>query len=163
MEQKQLDELLARVIRLTRAAGIPVSPNVRPSVAVNPRARTRFGCCRRVGEEYQIEISAVMLDAEEEKLCRVLAHEVLHTCPGCLNHGQRWKSYAHRLNRLYRWGIARADSFGGLGLEDNREVKYWVVCQRCGSKTPRMKRSPLVDHPERYRCRCGGSLRVERG
>ena len=36
-----------------------------------------------------------------------------------------------------------------------------VVCARCGRRIPRMKRSPLVDHPERYRCACGGTLAVE--
>ena len=161
MEQNQLNELLARVIRDIRAEGIPVSHNIDPEVAVNRRARTRFGCCRREGNRYRIELSAVVLAAEEEKVCRVLAHEVLHTCRGCANHGDRWKSYARRLNERYDWGITRADSFEGLGVEDEREVKYWVVCTACGKKTPRMKRSPLVNHPEHYRCRCGGTLRVE--
>lgn len=39
-------------------------------------------------------------------------------------------------------------------------MKYLVVCQSCGRQLPRMKRSPLVEHPERYRCSCGGALRV---
>ena len=162
MEQNQLNELLARVIRDIRAVGIPVSPNIDPEVAVNRRARTRFGCCRREGDRYRIELSAAVLAAEEEKICRVLAHEVLHTCRGCANHGERWKSYSRRLNEVYGWGIRRADSFEGLGVEDEREARYWVVCTACGKKIPRMKRSPLVDHPERYRCRCGGTLRVEK-
>ena len=161
MEQRALNELLARVIRDVRAAGIPVSSNIDPDVAVNGRARTRFGCCRRVGNRYRIELSAMILDAEEEKICRVLAHEVLHTCRGCSNHGERWKGYARRLNERYGWGIARTDSFDGMGVEDEREVRYWVVCTACGKKIPRMKKSPLVAHPERYRCRCGGKLRVE--
>lgn len=162
MEQTQLNKLLARVIRDIRAVGIPVPVNIDPEVAVNGRARTRFGCCRREGERYRIELSAVVLTAEEEKICRVLAHEVLHTCRGCANHGARWKAYAHRLNEVYGWGITRADSFEGLGVADRREVKYWVVCTGCGKRLGRMKRSPLVDHPERYRCRCGGRLRVEK-
>ncbi len=162
MEQSQIDALLARVIQMARAVGVPVSARIHPHVSVNSRARTRFGCCRRVGETYFIELSAVMLGAEEDKVCRVLAHEVLHTCPGCANHGARWKAYAARLNAAYGWGIVRADSFAGLGVEDGRVMKYRVVCTACGKTMERMKRSPLVDAPERYRCRCGGRLRVER-
>ena len=61
---------------------------------------------------------------------------------------------------LYGYGVERTDSFEKLGLEDQRPVKYLVVCQSCGRQLPRMKRSPLVEHPERYRCSCGGALRV---
>ena len=92
---------------------------------------------------------------------QVLAHEVLHTCYGCSNHGARWKGYAQRMNAAYGFHISRTDNHQALGLPDDRPVRYWVVCTRCGHKIPRMKRSPLVDHPERYRCKCGGALRVE--
>ena len=161
MEQERLNVLLARVIRMAEEVNIPVSRSIRPQVAVNRRAKTRFGCCRRVAGEYQIEISAMVLEAQEDMVCRVLAHEVLHTCRGCANHGGRWQGYAKRMNDAYGLGIVRADSFDGLGLADDRPVRYWVECTSCGQRMGRMKRSSLVDHPERYRCRCGGTLRVE--
>ena len=59
-----------------------------------------------------------------------------------------------------RKSAVRDKTFEKLGLEDQRPVKYLVVCQSCGRQLPRMKRSPLVEHPERYRCSCGGALRV---
>ena len=66
------------------------------------------------------------------------------------------------MNDAYGYAIRRTDDYASLGLEDDRPVRYYVVCQRCARRIPRMKRSPLVDHPERYRCPCGGTLRVER-
>ena len=66
------------------------------------------------------------------------------------------------MNSAYGYHIRRTDNYGALGIEDDRPVRYWVVCARCGRRIPRMKRSPLVDHPERYRCACGGTLGVER-
>ena len=161
MEQERLNVLLARVIRMAKEVNIPVSSRIRPEVAVNRRAKNRFGCCKREGGEYRIEISAMMLTAAEEMVCRVLAHEVLHTCRGCADHGARWQSYAKKMNDAYGLGIVRADSFDGLGVADDRQMRWWVVCTSCGQRMGRMKRSPLVDHPERYRCRCGGRLRVE--
>lgn len=161
MEQERLNVLLARVIRMAKELNIPVSCLIRAEVAVNHRAKTRFGCCRRAAGEYQIEISSMMLAAEEDMVCRVLAHEVLHTCRGCANHGVRWHIYAQKMNDAYGLGIVRADSFDSLGLADSRPVRYWVVCTSCGKRMGRMKRSSLVDHPERYRCRCGGKVRVE--
>ena len=160
MDQKTLDALLAKVIAQARQAGIPVSPAIDPKVRVNRRARTRFGCCIQKNGRFYIELASQLLSAREQAVCQVLAHEVLHTCRGCDNHGLRWKDYAQRMNELYGYGVERTDSFEKLGLEDQRPVKYLVVCQSCGRQLPRMKRSPLVEHPERYRCSCGGALRV---
>ena len=163
MTQKELDGLLSRVIGEARQAGIPVSSCIDPRVRPNRRAKTRFGCCIRQGGRYTIELSARLAEkGREEAAAQVLAHEVLHTCYGCSNHGKRWQGYARRMNAAYGYRIRRTDDYDGLGLEDDRPVRWWVVCVRCGRRLPRMKRSPLVDHPERYRCRCGGELRVDR-
>ena len=51
------------------------------------------------------------------------------------------------------------DACEALGVADVRPVRYRLVCERCGQEFCRSRRSPLVDHPERYRCRCGGVLR----
>ena len=162
MTQGEIDKLLSRVIAQARAARIPVSEHICPQVRLNRRAKTRFGCCVRQGGEYIIELSARLAEeGSEDAVLQVLAHEALHTCYGCANHGARWKSYAARMNAAYGYTISRTDKFEDLGLEDDRPVRYWVVCAKCARRIPRMKRSPLTDHPERYRCRCGGTLLVE--
>ena len=99
-----------------------------------------------------------MLGAEEKAVMQTLAHEVLHTCYGCSNHGARWKGYAARMNAAYGYEIARTDSCEKLGVPDTKKVRYLLVCTKCGAQIRRSRRSPLVDHPERYRCRCGGAL-----
>ena len=162
MTPAYIDGLLALAIAQARAVKIPVSQAIDPRVRLNRRAKTRFGCCVRKGGAYTIELSAQLAEeGSEDAILQVLAHEVLHTCCGCSNHGPRWQGYARRMNEAYGYHIRRTDSYGGLGLEDGRPVRYYVVCAKCGRRIPRMKRSPLVDHPERYRCACGGALRVE--
>lgn len=162
MTQKYIDGLMALVIAQARAVKIPVSGDIDPQVRLNRRARTRFGCCIRKNGSYTIELSAKLAEqGREEAVLQVLAHEVLHTCYGCSNHGARWRAYAQRMNEVYGYRVRRTDQYQDLGIEDDRPVRYFVVCQLCGRRIPRMKRSPLVDHPERYRCACGGSLRVE--
>ena len=162
MTQWEVDKLLSLVTAQARAVKIPVSERICPQVRLNRRARTRFGCCIRRDGAYTIEFSALLAQQGAEGAIRqVLAHEVLHTCYGCSNHGARWKSYARRMNAAYGYHISRTDNHDSLGIEDDRPVRYWVVCRQCGRRIPRMKRSPLVDHPERYRCKCGGQLRVE--
>jgi predicted SprT family Zn-dependent metalloprotease len=160
--QEELDGLLARAIAQARAVGIPVSGRIRPAVRLNRRARTRFGCCVCREGWYTIELSAQLArEGTERAVMQVLCHEVLHTCCGCSNHGPRWRAYAQRMNAAYGYQIQRTDNYDALGIQDHRPVRYYVVCQRCGRRIPRMKRSPLVDHPGRYRCACGGVLRVE--
>ena len=153
------DALLVRVVDQARSLGIPVSRRIDPHVGVNRRAVSRFGCCIRRGDgSFAIELSHRLLAAAEGACMQTLAHEVLHTCPGCRNHGPRWKAWAARMNQAWGYAIARTGTCGELGVEDVRPVRHLVVCTRCHREFPRMKRSPLVDHPERYRCRCGGPL-----
>ena len=162
MTQAYIDGLLALAVAQARAVKIPVSREIDPQVRLNRRARTRFGCCVFRDGRYTIELSAQLAEqGAEDAVLQVLAHEVLHTCCGCSNHGARWRGYAQRMNRAYGYHIQRTDNYAALGLEDRRPVRYYVVCAKCGRRIPRMKRSPLVDHPERYRCACGGALRVE--
>ena len=154
------DALLVRVLDQARALKIPVSAQIRPHVTVNRRAVTRFGCCIRRGEAFEIELSQRLLEAAEGACLQTLAHEALHTCPGCRDHGQRWKAYAARMNAAYGYAIARTDTCEKLGVEDTVQARYLVVCTRCGAQFRRSRKSKLVEHPERYRCRCGGTLEV---
>lgn len=160
MNGKNLDILLMQVISQARSLSIPVSRNIDPHAAVNARARTRFGCCRRVDGRYTIEVSSALLETEEAFIKQVLAHEILHTCPGCADHGRRWQHWAALMNNVFGYDIRRTHTPQALGLEDTRPVRYLVVCRQCGRAIPRMKRSSLVEHPERYRCKCGGTLFV---
>lgn len=162
MVQEDVDALLAQVTAQARAVKIPISPAICPRVALNSRATGRFGCCIRKNGSFTIELSSRMLAAEEKAVMQTLAHEVLHTCYGCSNHGARWKGYAARMNAAYGYDIERTDSCEKLGVPDTRKVRYIVACTKCGAQFTRSKRSPLVDHPERYRCRCGGGLEVKR-
>jgi len=161
MEERELDldldELLQRVIGQARALGIPVSRAIEPHVEVNVRAKSRFGCCRMKGGRFTIEVARRVAQGPEESCRETLAHEVLHTCWGCRNHGKRWKSYAVRMNEAYGYHISRTSTEERMGLEAE-PPKYLVRCTKCGVEFPRRRASSLVKHPERYRCRCGGAL-----
>ena len=153
------DALLTRVLDQARALGIPVSERIAPHVRVNRRAVTRFGCCIR-GKDggFLIELSQRLLEAEERACLQTLAHEALHTCPGCRNHGAAWKCYARQMNGAYGYAIARTGSCRELGVPDLKPVNHLVECQACGARFERARESRLVQHPEHYRCKCGGRL-----
>lgn len=153
------DALLQIVIAEAKTLGIPISPDILAEVRINTRAKTRFGRCMVLRDgRCQIELTARVVAAGEHACKMVLAHEVLHSCKGCRNHQARWKAYAQRMNEAYGYDIQRTHSPEALGVSGEKPCRYRLRCQRCGVVLERMKKSPLVQYPERYRCRCGGQF-----
>lgn len=161
MTQEELNALLQEMIQRLRGLKIPVSERIQPEVTINRRAKKRLGCCF-CGKDgvYRIEVSASLL-SDPEKLRMTLAHELLHTCYGCMNHGKRWKSYALRVKDSLGISVSRL-----MPLKEEEQspeevlLRYVVECQSCKKRYPRQRLSNLIKHPERYRCgKCGGKLK----
>ncbi|WP_255882869.1 MULTISPECIES: SprT-like domain-containing protein [unclassified Ruminococcus] len=154
-----LDNILSETIRTAKAAGIPVSDRIIPNVAVNTRRKTILGTCeKQKNGYYKIVVSLIAIEAGEKEIRNVIAHEVLHTCKGCSNHGELWKSYAERLGGIIGQEIKRT------GKPENAEkirksAPYVLICTKCGREFHRFKRSNLVNHPEYYKCTCGGKIK----
>ena len=156
------DKLLILVKDQARAAGIPVSENIDPHVNVNTRAKTRFGQCTKKNGHYTIELSSRLLSAPERSCRQTLAHELIHTCPGCGNHGALFKKYADILNRKCGYSISRTNTAEEMGItveKSERTVNYIIECQKCGQRITRSRYSAVIANPARYRCRCGGTLK----
>ena len=62
------------------------------------------------------------------------------------------------MNAAYGYDIRRTHSPEALGVVNDAPYRYRLCCRRCGAQLQWLKKSPLVQHPERYRCRCGGQL-----
>ena len=85
------------------------------------------------------------------------AHELLHTCPRCMNHKLLWKTYAGKMNNAYSYCIT-ATTKEALVEYEEKPVKYMLQCTKCKRQFPRMKLTAVVQHPERYHCGCGGKI-----
>lgn len=170
MDQNALDLQMAEFARALRDLNIPISRRIDPAVRVNTRAKCRLGCCYRLpardGEraegthwDYAIEVSASLLDRPEQ-LRETLLHELLHTCPGCQNHGAAWKAWAAKAGEAFGVSIRRlAPAEEGRPPKRREPIKYVLECRSCGAKIARSRLSKAVLHPERYRCKCGGKLK----
>ncbi len=153
---QQLEELLRQVTAEARALGIPVSGQVELCPKLNGRATSRLGCCRAAGEGFRIELSGRTAGNPRAQR-ELLAHELLHTCPGCQNHGPLFKAYAGAMNRAYGYSIATRADPKALGIPP-LEPRYLLRCRSCGREFPRQRASRLTRSPGRYRCSCGGEL-----
>ncbi len=152
------DALLRAVAAQAVALGIPISRQVAPHVEVNRRAVSRFGCCKGKAGRFTIEVAEQVALGPEASCRETLAHELLHTCQGCQNHGKRWQTYAAKMNAAYGYRISRASTRAALGVGEARAAKYILRCRSCGAELTRFRASRLTEHPEMYRCRCGGVL-----
>ena len=158
---RDLETYAAICMAEQRRLNIPFSENVR--FVVNTRARKRFGQCQKQGGRYVINISAFMLDERTgmNGLKSTIHHELLHTCPDCMNHGVRWKTYAAALNRAYGYCVNATNTPEEYRVPQELQplAKYILRCTKCGLEYKRQKMTATVSHPEKYHCgRCGVSL-----
>lgn len=163
MEKEKLDYVLKKVIKRAREINIPVPDNISEKVIVNKRPRKRFGCCRKKDGVFFIEISEFVLKCSDEKVEEIIAHEVLHTCKGCYEHGKKWKEFAEAMNLRYGYNIKRASSFEEMGIEEKPEeesIKYIIKCSICGKEYPRKRFTCVMKKINAYRCACGGKLKL---
>ena len=133
---------------------------------VNTRAKKRWGQCKAVPGGYLININEALLNEKnsEDGLKNTIMHELLHSCEGCMNHGQKWKEVVGIVNRKLGYGIKTTSSSAEKGvLEETRniKVKYRIVCKKCGNELTRSKMTKVVKYPSMYQCgKCHGDLKV---
>ena len=135
---------------------------------INTRAR-RWGLCSLRNGKYYIQINVTLLDERngEDGLINTILHELLHTCPDCMDHGTQWKFWAEKVRKAYGYNIKRTSddeekevTTGNLNYH-KREYKYLVYCKKCGKLVGKRKRKcDVLDNIGRYRHGggCGGNL-----
>ncbi len=157
--KNDFDKLFGIVLAEAKAAGIPVSDNITPHIVVNTRARSFFGQCICNDGQYTIQLSALLYDVPEKKCRQTIAHELIHTCNGCYNHGAAFKKYAAIMNSTYDYNIQSANTTQEMGIiVTAANSKYIIQCRKCGAVFTRSRWCSFVENPTRYRCGCGGEL-----
>lgn len=107
---------------------------------------------------YTITINEVLLsdECDDVSLYNTMLHELLHTCPGCLNHGYTWKMYAERVNKEYGMRITRLTSQAEQGIQIIKDPKYILQCPSCKHEFTYMRMCDSVKHPSLCYCtKCG--------
>lgn len=143
--------------------GIPVAKAI--SIEPNYRAKKRYGqCVRKPNGTYSININVDLLKEVNpiNALKGTVYHELLHTCPNCMNHGEQWSTYASIVNQTYGVTVKRCSSAAEKGLVEFRQAeehyKYIITCTSCGKQYGYQRAGKAVKHPGNYRCPCGGKL-----
>lgn len=165
MDREDINNLFEQVKHEARELDIPVPENIIEEVFINKRPKKRFGCCHYKDGKFLIEISEFILKCSEDIVRGVLAHELLHTCKNCRDHGSTWKKYAGMMNEAYGYSIKRVSSFRDMGIDKQKEtyedrIKYIIKCNKCGKEYHRQRFTCVMKKINAYRCQCGGELSI---
>lgn len=131
------------------------------NLRINNRLKSVYGRARRIGNEYTIEIAGELLNsATNDGIKNTIIHEILHTCKGCMNHGENWKRKADIIKNKYGIEIKRTSTMEEKGYtkesierveERMNSYKYIIGCD-CGAEWKYKSMCNSVRHPERYMC-----------
>lgn len=163
----RLHELFKLAQQQAKDTNIPIG-DIAPNLIIKENVSSFWGKCqsKKVNGKlvYNIFISDSLLFAEEKEIMETILHELVHTCPECMNHGPKWKAYANRLNRKYGYNIKRESTSEEKNIDEetikaHTNYKYEMQCQKCLNVIKLARKTKFVEHPELYRCKCGGSFK----
>lgn len=133
------------------------------SITINTRAKKRWGQCRITlnsayweNRIFSINISDKLLqdDVSDESAKDTIIHEILHTCKGCMNHGEEWKRLADIVNDCYSYyNIKRTASAEEKGInikEEEKNYKYALRCKCCGKIFYKNRMCNVIKYPKNY-------------
>ena len=110
------NSLVEKTLNEFKALGFNV--NTIPSnytLELNNRALKRLGRCEsKGGNRYVIQINEFHNKlSPATSVMDTLIHELLHSLPKCMNHGEIWKRYANKYNSVYGTTISRTSPLDG--------------------------------------------------
>ena len=98
-------------------------------------------------------------ELKHKRLEETIVHEMIHTIPGCFNHGNQFKYYCMLLNHKFGFNLSRTTSTVDFGItleHKSRPTKYVITCPHCG-KQYFYSRKPVYAI-DTYSCgRCGSA------
>lgn len=169
VSKTRCQEIFEEVVEEFDFNDIPIADSVDMILHFN-KTISALGCCKwkRINNKcyYAIYLSEYALE-DEELIRNTIAHELVHTCPHCKNHGKYFKQYGAMVKTKLGYNIqtkAGEKEAKKSGIKDaiTAKAKYYIKCCDCGQGFYRMKRSKVVAYPSEYRCgRCGGHLKVK--
>ena len=161
-----LDAFLRECCQTLDSLGIPYAKEHK--IIIDPRLKRCWGSCRkRADGSYVIKISSVLLDdaVRADSLKDTLYHELLHTAPDAMSHGEAWRNLAQQVSRATGLTIKRSTPASEKGIvpdyAKDPSVKFLCVCEGCGAQIVRYRDCSFVRRHSRYRCgTCGGKFKV---
>ena len=171
---EKLERLYNECIDELALIGIPIEELGKIQITISKRATKRYGCCKQeepdkktryrenhivkygIFKKHIIEISAWVMELNEEIIKNTIMHEIIHCLPYCNNHGENFKKYAKCINQKLGYNISRvgnkAEDYKNSNIEYNEQekYKYKIECKTCGQVFYRQRIAK--GFTRKYRC-----------
>ena len=118
--------------------------------------------------KHEIAITDRLLDDRlpVKMLENTIIHELIHTCDGCYNHGNKFQAYAKKVNRELGYNIStyvsKEESIVMDAIYKPKERRYEVICPTCEHVFSYKVRGKVYQHPELYICKACGTRLVRK-
>lgn len=127
---------------------------------INKTATNRWGNCKYTPTGFKIDINISLLNENnpEYALIETIIHEILHTCSGCFNHGDKWKSMVNKVNSKYKLNISTNPYSSGRQDKAKvvnyikKNIKHKFVCTKCGQTIEYQRESDFTRNYQKYHC-----------
>ena len=132
------------------------------------RARSFWAQIKYISKgKYSLKVSNVYEEIEDEhtakeRLIGTMIHELIHTLPGCYNHGSKFKAACAVVNRkVPGYNLQRCTSMSDYGVKQEvKPIKYVMSCGKCGATWNYRRRPNIMNMKEmnkHYTCACGAA------
>lgn len=150
-----VEEVLNNLQKLGVTTPVPAH-NYR--LTFNSRAKTRFGQIKQIRSDYyEIELNSIHNQVDTpQSVKETIIHEIIHSLPGCMNHGTRWKAVCDKYNQTYHTHLSRQStpSKEYMNSIPKTQNKYALICDKCKHEWYYARNTKLVQS-----ARSGKSLR----
>lgn len=161
-----LDDILKEVkedFEILESLGYSEMKDRKVSVKFGKQAKA-LGYCKKTTRNkipyYTIEINKEYLSvAPAADVHNTIMHECIHCVDGCMNHGDKWKAVANKVNVKFEFTpITRTTNCPEYREVLNKKYKYFATCNTCNYTYKWMRRGRLFDSCKtgKARCNCGG-------
>lgn len=116
---------------------------------INTNKKSQLGVTYLIGEKIYIGIEKRVT----RKHYRIIAHELVHTLPMCMNHGRNFKYWANYINnKIPDYMISTHIDCNNHILDKNIGFKYMCTCTACGNVDGYFRKTPAVENPLDFIC-----------
>lgn len=108
IEQKRVERVFNKLEVDLKCWGVPISSKIKQDIRRVSRKDCYAVTTMLEGGYFRISVSELIWKEyaiPAEAIRNLLAHELIHTCPGCFNHGKEWKKWVKMLNAEHGFKI----------------------------------------------------------
>lgn len=98
---KMLNDIIADALNVN----IPISKYLIKKIYIDKEMNNHLAECHRFFDRCEIHLFYKTLQAKPEYIKSIIAHEILHTCFLCSDHGYPWSKYSQIMNETYGYNI----------------------------------------------------------